>query len=222
MKKSPITVEEFNNQVAFMKDMSGTKIVVAELGGAVHQQVPGADPLTSRPHFSDQQWSDLLGRLNYLGEKAKAEGMQLVYHPHIGTGVENLADIDRLMNGTDRENVKLLLDTDRLYCAGVDRLKVTQTYVDRIEHVHLKNIPQAVLEESKETHRGFLDSIRPGIFTLPGDSEGAIEFQPILQELAKADYKGWLMVEAEQDPNTTNPLQDALMARKYLHEVTGL
>jgi hypothetical protein len=32
MKKSPITVEEFNNQVAFMKDMSGTKIVVAELG----------------------------------------------------------------------------------------------------------------------------------------------------------------------------------------------
>jgi len=40
------TVEEFQKQVAFMKEMGGTKIVVAELGHAVHQQVPGVDPLT--------------------------------------------------------------------------------------------------------------------------------------------------------------------------------
>lgn len=30
------------------------------------------------------------------------------------------------------------------------------------------------------------------------------------------------MVEAEQDPNHTNPLEDAIMARSYLPEVTGL
>lgn len=215
------TVEEFNKQVAFMKDMGGTKIVVAELGGAVHQKVPPVDPLTNRPHFSEKQWSDLLEGLNDLGAKATAQGMQLVYHPHIGTGVENLADIERLMKGTT-ENVKLLLDTGHLYYAGVDPLTVTKTYADRIEHVHLKNIRQSVLDESKETGRGFLDSIRAGIFTVPGDSNGAINFQPILQELAKANYKGWLMVEAEQDPNTTNPLQDALTARTYLREVTGL
>jgi inosose dehydratase len=215
------TIEEFNRQVAFMKDMGGTKIVVAELGGAVHQK-PCVDPLTDRPHFSDQQWSDLLKGLNDLGARATAQGMQLVYHPHIGTGVENLADIDRLMDGTDAKNVKLLLDTGHLYYAGVDPLAVTQKYADRIEHVHLKNIRQLVLDESKKTGRGFLASIRAGIFTVPGDPKGAIDFQPILQELAKANYEGWLMVEAEQDPNTTNPLKDALTARSYLREVTGL
>lgn len=215
------TVDEFNRQVAFMKEMGGTKIVVAELGGAVHQKVPGVDPLTNRPHFTDEQWSKLLIGLNDLGARATAEGMELVYHPHIGTGVENLADIDRLMSGTDK-TVKLLLDTGHLYYAGVDPLKVTQTYVDRIEHVHLKNIRQSVLDESKKTGRSFLDSIRAGIFTVPGDSNGAIKFQPILQELAKANYKGWLMVEAEQDPNTTNPLEDAKIARNYLRQVTGL
>jgi hypothetical protein len=30
------------------------------------------------------------------------------------------------------------------------------------------------------------------------------------------------MVEAEQDPHNTNPLQDALTASSYLREVTGL
>ena len=220
--KADETVEEFNRQVAFMKDMDGTKIVVAELGGAVHQQVPPVDPLTNRPHFSEEQWSDLLEGLNDLGARARAEGMQLVYHPHIGTGVENLADIKQLMEGTDRENVKLLLDTGHLYYAGVVPLEVTQKYADRIEHVHLKNIRQLELDESKKTGRGFLDSIRAGIFTVPGDTEGAIDFKPILQELAKANYEGWLMVEAEQDPKNTNPLKDALTARCYLRAVTGL
>lgn len=216
------TLKEFNEQVTFMKDMGGTKLVVAELGGAVHQKNPGVDPLTKRPHFTDEQWSDLLKGLNKLGKLAKENGMQLVYHPHIGTGVEDFADIDRLMSGTDPETVKLLLDTGHLYYAGVDPLAVTQKYADRIEHVHLKNIRQSVLDESKKTGRSFLDSIRAGIFTVPGDSNGAINFQPILQELAKAEYKGWLMVEAEQDPHNTNPLKDALIARSYLREVTGL
>ncbi|MEG3957849.1 myo-inosose-2 dehydratase [Microcoleus sp. herbarium2] len=216
------TIQEFEKQLKFMKEMGGTKIVVAELGGAVHQQAPGVDPLTYRPKFTDDQWSDLLKGLNDLGATATKEGMQLVYHPHIGTGVENLEDIDRLMSGTDPENVKLLLDTGHLYYAGVDPLAVTKKYADRIEHVHLKNIRQSVLDDSKKMHRGFLDSIRAGIFTVPGDRDGKIDFKPILQELANADYEGWLMVEAEQDPKNTNPLKDALTARCYLREVTGL
>lgn len=219
--KGKETVDEFKKQVLFMKEMNGTKIVVAELGGAVHQE-KCKDPLKERPKFTDEQWSALIDGLNKLGKIAKKNDMQLVYHPHIGTGVENFADIDRLMKGTDEENVKLLLDTGHLYYAGVDPLAVTQKYANRIKHVHLKNIRQSVLDESKKTGRSFLNSIRAGIFTVPGDTAGAIQFEPILQELAKANYEGWLMVEAEQDPNNTNPLKDALTARNYLREVTGL
>jgi inosose dehydratase len=217
--KKDETIEEFNKQVAFMKEMNGKNIVVAELGGAVHQT--DVDPLKNRPKFTDQQWLDLANGLNELGSIAKENDMQLVYHPHIGTGVENFADIDRLMNTTDAKKVKLLLDTGHLYYAGVDPLKVTEKYSNRIKHVHLKNIRQSILDDSKETGRSFLASIRKGIFTVPGDTNGAIDFQPILQELAKAKYKGWLMVEAEQDPNKAEPLTYALMARKYLRDVIG-
>ena len=214
------TIKEFKKQMKFMKEMGGTKIVVAELGSAVHQKP--VDPLLNRPKFTDQQWQDLTDGLNRLGSMAKDEGMQLCYHPHVGTGVETLDDIDRLMKNTDPRYVKLLLDTGHLYYAGVDPLEVTKKYAQRIKHVHLKNIRQSILDDSIQSGRSFLDSIREGVFTVPGDSEGAIDFQPIFQELAKANYQGWLVVEAEQDPNKVNPLQYAMIAHKYLHEVTGL
>lgn len=218
--KADQTFEEFDQQVALMSFMKGKSIVVAELGGAVHQK-KCVDPLVNRPRFTDKQWSDLVAGLNKLGSIAKQHDMQLVYHPHIGTGVQDWDDIKRLMNNTNADTVKLLLDTGHLYYAGVNPLKVAETYADRIKHVHLKNIRQSVLNESIKTGRSFLDSIREGIFTVPGDPEGAINFEPILQELAKANYEGWLMVEAEQDPNKAEPLKYALMARQYLRNEIG-
>ncbi|MEM6611221.1 MAG: myo-inosose-2 dehydratase [Cyanobacteria bacterium P01_C01_bin.72] len=210
----------FHQQLEFMQEIDGNTIVVAELGGAVHQQ-PVA-PLPNRPIYSDEQWKKLTKGLNELGKEAYKAGMQLCYHPHVGTGVETLEDIDRLMAGTNPKYLKLLLDTGHLYYAGVDPLVVAKKYGDRIKHVHLKNIRQNVLKSSIAQGLSFLDSIRQGSFTVPGDKEGVIDFPPILTELAKANYEGWLVVEAEQDPNKANPLQYALMARNYLRQETGL
>lgn len=213
------SVAAFERQVAFMRALGETTIVVAELGGAVHQQ-PVA-PLSNRPIFTDAQWEQVLKGLNDLGRRAKAAGMTLAYHPHVGTGIETLPDICRLMEGTDPQGVRLLLDTGHLLYAGVDPLEVATTYADRIGHVHLKNIRPRALQKALKQGSSFLDSIRQGVFTVPGDPEGSIDFPPIFAALAKANYRGWLVVEAEQDPNMANPLQYARMARRYLRENTG-
>ena len=42
---------------------------------------------------------------------------------------------------------------------------------------------------------------------MPGDPEGAIDFVPLLRILAGAGYDGWLVIEAEQDPELRNPLE---------------
>ena len=218
----------FENQMAFMKNFDSNVIVVAELGGAVHQQP--IEPLANRPIFTNDQWDALTEGLNSLGMQAAAQNMVLCYHPHIGTGVETLSDIKRLMSSTD-DSVKLLLDTGHLYYAGVSQneiLDLIKTYGQRIKHVHLKNIRQDILNQAKAEELSFLDAIRAGVFTVPGDDAGIIKFEPIFQALADADYEGWLMVEAEQDPSNTTiqplrePLEYALMARSYLHQVTGL
>ncbi|QYX31281.1 myo-inosose-2 dehydratase [Sphaerospermopsis torques-reginae] len=219
----------FEDQMAFMQNFDSKVIVVAELGGAVHQQP--IEPLNNRPQFTDEQWQQLIDGLNSLGDQAFANGMILCYHPHVGTGVEVRADIDRLMAGTKDHHVNLLLDTGHLYYSGVSQseiLDLINTYGSRIKHVHLKNIRQNILDQAKQKQLSFLSAIRSGVFTVPGDKNGVIDFDSILNKLAAVKYEGWLMVEAEQDPSNTNikplrePLEYALLARGYLRKVTGL
>ena len=66
----------------------------------------------------------------------------------------------------------------------------------------------------------FLDGVRQGAFTIPGD--GCIDFDSIFKVLEENNYSGYMVVEAEQDPAKANPLEYALRARKYIAEKTGL
>jgi inosose dehydratase len=211
------TLQTFDRQMAFIKRMGGSVIVVAELTGSAHQQPVALLPNQAR--FCDEQWCRLTGGLNRIGGIAAQNGMTLVYHHHAGTGVQSRAEIDRLMASTDPELVGLLLDTGHCYYAGVDPLEVARDYATRIRHVHLKDIRQPVLEASIRLGRSFLDSIRAGVFTVPGD--GVIDFKPIFGALAGGRYKGWLLVEAEQDPEQAHPLTYAIKARRYLRDVLG-
>ncbi|NBB69671.1 MAG: myo-inosose-2 dehydratase [Alphaproteobacteria bacterium] len=212
------TIEGFEQSMAFIKRMGGDRIVVAELGHAVHQQpVP---PIANKPVFDDAQWTALVTGLNELGRLAAEAGMVMCYHHHMGTGVMTRAEVDRLMHDVDPEVVHLLLDTGHLYWAGDDPLALARAYADRIRHVHLKDIRHDVMQACNARYLSFIESIMEGVFTVPGD--GVIDFEPIFQTLAEADYAGWLMIEAEQDAEKANPLDYARMARRYLRETAGL
>lgn len=212
------TIEGFERSMAFIKRMGGSHVVVAELGHAVHQQpVP---PIVNKPVFDDAQWAAMVSGLNELGRLAAEAGMVMCYHHHMGTGVMTRAEVDRLMNDVDPEVVHLLLDTGHLYWAGDDPLALARAYADRIRHVHLKDIRHDVMQACNARHLSFIESIIEGVFTVPGD--GVIDFKPIFETLADADYAGWLMVEAEQDARKANPLDYARMARRYLRETAGL
>ena len=93
-------------------------------------------------------------------------------------------------------------------------------YVNRVKHVHLKDIRSEMVEKSKKEKWSFLKGVREGVFTVPGD--GDVDFEPIFTVLENAGYEGFVVVEAEQDPAKANPLEYALKARKYIAEKTGL
>ena len=52
--------------------------------------------------------------------------------------------------------------------------------------------------------------------------DGVIDFDPLFKILAENGYKGWFVVEAEQDPAKANPLEYAIKARNFIREKTGL
>ena len=125
------------------------------------------------------------------------------------------------MENTNPELVHLLLDTGHIKFAGGNPLKLAQKYAHRIKHVHLKDIRESQMEESDTNNYSFKESILTGIFNVPGDPEGSIDFEPIFDVLAGAKYEGWLVVESEQDPAKAEPLVYAKMARAYLKKVIG-
>ncbi len=211
------TLDYFKQQTAFIKEMGGTDIVVAELGHAVHQQPVAVLP--NKPVFDDDQWKAMVEGLERLGRMAAEEGMRLCYHHHMGTGVQSRADVDRLLTATDPSVVHLLLDCAHLTWAGDDPLELAHAHIDRIRHVHLKSVRAHVIREATDNRWSFFQGVLAGAFTVPGD--GDIDFRPILEVLASHGYEGWLSVEAEQDPTKANPLEQALMARSYLREVLG-
>ncbi len=211
------TVDAFENQLAFIKAMGGTDLVVAEFGRTSH--ILPVALFANRPVFGDREWDLLATGLNQLGKIAASAGMRLCYHHHMGTGVMTRADIDRLMASTDPAVVHLLLDTGHLAAAGDDPLAAARAHAGRIGHVHLKDVRPEVVSRVREENLSFQQGVEAGVFTVPGD--GSIDFVPILETLAAADYEGWLVVEAEQDPAKANPLEYAIKARTYLREVLG-
>jgi inosose dehydratase len=213
------TVADFQDSLAFIKTMGGTDLVVAELGASSHVLPVALVP--NRPILTNEQWTALTSGLNHLGRIADEAGMRLCYHHHMGTGVMTRADVDRLMETTEPKLVNLLVDTGHITFAGDDPLALVRAYGSRIKHVHLKNIRRPVMEEARRKNLSFKESILEGVFTVPGDPEGSIDFPPILEALAEADFEGWLVIEAEQNPAKGTPLHYAKMARNYLRDVIG-
>lgn len=211
---------EFRSQLAYLKTM-GAKIIGAS------EQSHSVQGMLDTPIFghkyvmNDEEWDVFCKGMNRLGRIAKEEyGISLTFHHHMGTVVQDEAEVDRMMENTDAEYVSLLFDTGHFAYCGVDPLKMVKKYAGRIKHVHLKDIRKEVVEKVRAENLSFLDGVRLGTFTVPGD--GCIDFEPIFKVLEESGYEGYMLVEAEQDPAKANPLEYAMKARKFIAEKTGL
>jgi myo-inosose-2 dehydratase len=193
-------------------------VIFAETSNAIHGD--RSRPLSQRPVMPAEGWRRFGERMTEVAAATLAEGLRLVYHHHMGTVVQSAADIHALMQATGPE-VHLLLDTGHATFAGADPVALARQYRGRIGHVHAKDVRAAVMAASRAGDWSFLDSVVAGVFTVPGD--GMIDFAAVFRALA--DYSGWVVLEAEQDPAVANPLVYARLGHGYLQRVltdTGL
>jgi inosose dehydratase len=178
---------------------NGCKVVVyGEVAGSIQGRID--TPLAERPRFtSDAQWQAYARKLNQFGEHLQAAyGITLAYHHHMGAYVESPADIDRLMAETGPQ-VGLLFDTGHAWYGGAaDVNALLHKHLHRVVHVHCKDVRPQVVRSARNEGWSFLRGVLNGTFTVPGD--GAIDFDAVLTTLHAGGYRGWLVVEAEQDP----------------------
>ena len=212
--------KEFRVQLEFLKAMGAKIIGASEQSYSVQGQQE--TPVFGHKYvMNDQEWERFCDGMNRLGKIALEEyGIHLTFHHHMGTVVQNPDEVERMMEHTDPRYVNLLYDTGHFAYCGADPLEMVKKYADRIRHVHLKDIRREVAERVRRENLSFLEGVRQGAFTIPGD--GCIEFEPIFQVLEENGYEGYMLVEAEQDPAKADPLEYAIRARKYIAEKTGL
>ena len=214
------TIDEFINHRDFLHAMGAKVIGCSEQSKSIQGTTLAV--LEEKPHFTDEEWQLTAEGYNELAKLAAEKGMQVCLHHHMGTAIQTTEEIDRFMAITD-EDVCLLFDTGHAYYSEGNQaamLAILEKYLPRINHVHLKDVRDEVVAQVRSQKLSFLDGVKKGTFTVPGD--GVIDFMPVFKILDEAGYKGWMVVEAEQDPALANPYEYAVKARKYIREHAGL
>ena len=206
--------EEMDNirpQLDLFKDCEAPCIVFAEVTGSI--QADKNIPLSKRPKLNNDEWKKYCEKISEIARRLEDENMPLAYHHHMGTVIQSQEDTERLMSETN-DSVKLTIDTGHMLFAGGNSLKIIKDFKNKIAHVHCKDMREKVLKNSLSKDLSFRDAFLDGVFTVPGD--GCIDYIPIFKELKKNNYKGWLVVEAEQDPKKANPFKYAKIGYSYL------
>jgi inosose dehydratase len=201
-------------QMELFKATNAPCIVYGETGRTI--QGDRGTPLAMRPRLDEDQIKAYGRKLTTFGEWCADQGMPISYHHHMAAPIESEEDVDVLMNHSG-ESLPLLYDAGHMAFAGGDVLRVVDKHHARISHVHTKDIRQAVVDGLDRSRESFLDAVVKGAFTVPGD--GSLDFEAIVKRLASHGYEGWFVVEAEQDPIKSPPLEMAKIGHRELLRV---
>jgi inosose dehydratase len=222
LASKPLAEEEtaFRSHLNLLKSLGADVVIAAECTRCIHgdRDVALAFGDKPGPRLSDGEWPKFVAGMKHLCALAAAEAMKVVYHHHMGTVIQGERDLDRLLASVPE--LWLLLDPGHLAFAGIDPVAVAQRHASRIAHVHLKSVRPAIADRARREGWSFCRAVSEGVFTIPGD--GCVDFPAIFRLLAGANYRGWLVVEAEEDPVKVPALPKAKTARAYVRAHAGV
>jgi inosose dehydratase len=187
-----------------------TARAVAEAGGRYLLLIDLVDPERARTAGRPDAARRLTGRertalreaLAAAADVAYGHGLRPLLHPHAGTHVEFLDEIEPLLDG-----VELCLDTGHLAYAGIDPVALYERWADRVGCIHLKDL------DGERTGGGFWDAVRRGAFRPLG--EGGVDFEGLFAALARHGFDGWAVVEQDRVPGGT-PVADLVASRRFV------
>jgi sugar phosphate isomerase/epimerase len=152
-------------------------------------------------------YRDLGARLAKAGEACRKAGLGLAYHPHAFEyeAIGGVRPIEVLLKETAKDLLGLELDTFWASIAGVDPVKMVQTYAGRVPLVHLKDKATGTpvqYDEGKVPKEAFKEVGR-----------GVIDFAAFLSAAKKSGVKYYYV---EQDYCGGNPLDCLRTSRQAL------
>jgi inosose dehydratase len=180
----------------------------------------GRDGYDDRPVLDEAGWSTLLANLDKLAMLAAASGVLATIHPHVGTMVENAADVEHVLSGS---SIGLTLDTGHLLIGGVDPVALVVEHTDRVRHTHLKDVDATWAARVQAGSVSYTDAVRQGMYRPLG--AGDIDIATIVGTLEQAGYDGWYVLEQDtilpERPTDEGPVVDVRASIAHLREIAG-
>lgn len=142
-----------------------------------------------------KSYKSLCKRLDLLAAYASKFNMQVAFHNHLGTIVEEERDILNLLEFS--KALKLCIDTGHLAAVDADPTYVIEKYASSLALVHLKDWDPKI-RDFAELGRGILGN----------------RMKNILATLEKINYTNWIIVEL--DRTSATPFESARISRDFL------
>ncbi|MDG4667739.1 sugar phosphate isomerase/epimerase [Mycobacterium sp. 236(2023)] len=198
-------------------DLAGPleSLAAAGAGVVVLAAATGLDGYDERPVLDENQWATLLSNLDRLADIVAARGLTAVLHPHVGTMVENRAEVDRVLAGS---RIPLCLDTGHLLIGGTDPLALTREVPERIKHAHLKDVDAGLAAKVQSGELTYTQAVAAGMYVPLG--AGDVDIAGIVKALEDNGFDGWYVMEQDNildgEPDGAGPLADVLASVSFL------
>lgn len=205
-------LDAVHNHATLLQENGARVMVYGECGWMAENALDV--PLNQRRLLPDDQVAAYAARLSAFADALFAQyGLRLAYHHHLMMVAETLPEIRALLAACS-PSVGLLLDTGHATAAGFSYTQLIDEFADRICHIHLKDVRLDRLQQVRASGMTFNEAVLAGMFTVPGD--GGIDYRPLAAFISRSGYRGWMVVEAEQDPATAPPLETVSRAQRYV------
>jgi inosose dehydratase len=208
-------------QAAQLISQGGARLLI--LSDAVtpdRSAVAGRRQEANRLSWTEPQWRTAERAIQGTVSCCRRFGLNVAFHHHVGSHIETPEEVDHLLSLLAPGDLGLCLDTGHYRYGGGDPLELLQRVIDRIWCVHLKDIDEARLSESRRERLDFHSAVRNGVFARLGD--GSIDFSSVLAMLRNSEFDGWVVVEQdvlEGGRGAAAPLANAKAGREFLAEL---
>lgn len=194
------------------------RFVAAGADTLVLAAATGQDGYDTRPQLDTEGWQRLLTNLDTLDAQARKRGIKAVLHPHVGTMVEQTAEVERVLDGS---GIGICLDTGHLLIGGTDPVDLARRAGDRIAHVHAKDVDDHIAAQVRAGQRTYTDAVSAGMYRPIGD--GDVDFVEVAAALRRHDYDGWWVLEQDtilqREPDDEGPVRDVRRSADRLREI---
>jgi inosose dehydratase len=154
--------------------------------------VDTTDGLHQPTAYNDERALDLMAfAYEQILTTAEAHGITINIEPH-GYFTTNPDVMERMLAFVDSPLLRLNIDTGNTFIAGRDPVEYLERFIDKVAHVHVKDVSQSLAEKVRGGQTGIAVS-----HCALGSGVNADNIRTCLAMLHKHGYTGTLSIECE-------------------------